>query len=382
MSAPAKRRKTSRPSAAHHLSTLTPSHPQSQNPASLLPATTSGPLLSKGKAYSERTTAISSGFSAPTTDDLPDLAQDVDLAQPSLGDLALASHPPPALPTSAQEGAAPNASSKLLPIPSTSLSRILAQSLHSQDLILLESCLQHRSPALVRASVQRLPQSLALPLLDACVERLSKGGRTGGKGGGAAANTERAETLVEWVRAVLLCHTAYLLTVPDVVTRLAGLYSILNARLALHPRLLTLSGRLDLVLGQLEMRDSIPLAPHALPTKGEKGKGKKGKGRKYVEGESEEEDGAGVEVERGEGEEGSVEDVELGASEEEEEDEDEDEEEGEDVLMDDVDEELEGDEDEDEEEEDEDEEDEGEVKANGFLHAEDSEEEEEEEESE
>ncbi|EJU00922.1 NUC189-domain-containing protein [Dacryopinax primogenitus] len=354
-----KKRTKSRPQASHHLSTsLTLS-----SPSPLLPPPSpanGGQHKSKQPRYSEFRTAVTSGTSAPEVADFdfPSLAAEE--AEPTLGSLL----PPssnPTLPSQSQSQPLP------IPIPSTSLARILAQSLHSSDTLLLESCLQHRKPAIVLQSVQRLPPALAVPLLDACVERL---GRSRGKGaGGGAAGSERAAALVEWIRAVLVCHSAYLLTIPELVTRLSGLYSTLCARLSLQPRLLTLSGRLGVVLSQLERRE---VEPPLVLTPGKK------RGKRYVEGESELEDVGEREVLERE-EEGSVEDVELGGSEGDvdmDDDDEEEEEEEEDVLED-----EEDDEDVDEEDDDDDEE-VDETKKNGFLHDEDEDEDEQEDEDE
>ena len=125
---------------------------------------------------------------------------------------------------------------------------------------------------------------------------------------------------------------------PDLVTRLAGLHATLTARLSLRESLLSLSGRLDMVLQQVDLRSSAAPAPMA-------SRGKKGKApahadtpvtRRYVEGESDEEDVMEVELEEG-SDTGSIEDVELGATSEsevesdaEEEEEEEEEEDGED----------------------------------------------------
>lgn len=113
---------------------------------------------------------------------------------------------------------------------------------------------------------------------------------------------------------------------PDLVSRLSSLHATLTARLVLHDRLLTLNGRLDLMLSQIELRSSK--APAIVVPKG-KSKGRKGHGKsheplakaplKYVEGESsdsEAEEGMelseeGVDIEDSE-DEGSVEDIQLG----------------------------------------------------------------------
>lgn len=101
-----------------------------------------------------------------------------------------------------------------LSIPIQSLSRTLVQALHSNDTRLLELCLMHTNPPVVLNTVKRLPPQLAVPLLLACVERLGRGARAGtGKGGGAGASSQRGTGLIRWIRAVLVVHTAHLVTV-------------------------------------------------------------------------------------------------------------------------------------------------------------------------
>lgn len=95
-------------------------------------------------------------------------------------------------------------------IPATTLTTTLLQSLHSSDAPLLESCLAHSNPTLIRATVKRLPSGgLVLALLEALVERLgrAKGGKQG------TAGVKRSRGLVEWVRQVLVVHVGFLVTV-------------------------------------------------------------------------------------------------------------------------------------------------------------------------
>ena len=134
----------------------------------------------------------------------------------------------------------------------------------------------------------------------------------------------------------------------DLVARLAGLHATLTARLSLRESLLSLSGRLDMVLQQVNLRAFA--APAPLSNGGKKGKTPAGAAgsrepRRYVEGESEQEEAEAMDVELEEASDvGSVEDIELGAEsgseadddgdmgelEDEDEDEDEESEEGED----------------------------------------------------
>ncbi|KAH8086604.1 NUC189-domain-containing protein [Cristinia sonorae] len=252
--------------------------------------------------------------------------------------------------------------------PASSLTRTLIQALHSSDANLLETCLAHSNATLIQNTVRRLPPQLVVPLITACVERLGRGKGVGrGKGGGAGAGAQRGTGLVRWIRAVLVVHGGHLLTMPDLVARLSGLHATLSTRLALQESLLSLSGRLDMVISQIEMRSSSAPAPLPLPSK----KGRKNKKKKdaktpetsrYVEGQSsdeEEADEMDVEVESGD-DAGSVEDIELGGSDEDEssaeDSEDEDDEDGDE------------DEDDDEEHDDEDEDSEGGgAKLNGFI---------------
>lgn len=121
---------------------------------------------------------------------------------------------------------------------------------------------------------------------------------------------------------------------PDLVARLSALHSTLTSRLTLQERLLSLSGRLDLVLSQVELRSGNAPAPLPVRSKNIKKRGTAKAAQKYIEGESsdEEEEGEQMEVELEGGDdddEGSIEDVEFGG-ESDSEDGDEDESEGED----------------------------------------------------
>lgn len=101
-----------------------------------------------------------------------------------------------------------------LTVPADSLSRTLTQALHSSDARLLETCLAHSNQTLIRNTVRSLPPQLAVPLIQACVERLGRGHAGANlKGGGGGASAQRGSTLIKWVKAVLIAHTAHLMTV-------------------------------------------------------------------------------------------------------------------------------------------------------------------------
>ena len=105
---------------------------------------------------------------------------------------------------------------------------------------------------------------------------------------------------------------------PDLVARLSSLHATLTARLALQERLLTLSGRLELVLAQIELQSSRAPAP-LIPRSDQGKKGQPFNTRRptrYVEGESTDEDEMDIEIEQGSGEDGSdVEEIGLGGPE-------------------------------------------------------------------
>ncbi|KAG6378869.1 hypothetical protein JVT61DRAFT_13149 [Boletus reticuloceps] len=218
-------------------------------------------------------------------------------------------------------------------VPAHSLTRTLIQALHSSDSRLLETCLAHSDTTLIRNTVRRLPPQLSLPLLLVCMERLGRGARAANmKGGGGGASSQRGTVLITWIKMTLAIHSSHLMTLqmPDLVARLAGLHATLTTRLALHESLLSLNGKLDTVLSQIEMRSSS--APASLASKNRTPAHPDNARRptRYVEGESEEEEDQMMNIEppiESGDEEGSVEDVELGG-ESEDGDKDEDESEG------------------------------------------------------
>ncbi|KAN0063152.1 Small subunit (SSU) processome component [Thecaphora frezii] len=128
----------------------------------------------------------------------------------------------------------------------------LSQALHSGDNSLLTSCLNHNDAGLIRATVRGISGPLAVKLLEECVARLNgAGGSNVSKG---TIGSQRARALIEWIRATLLIHMGYLMSLPHLVSRMSSLHSTLSSRIATHERLLSLNGRLELVLSQIEAR--------------------------------------------------------------------------------------------------------------------------------
>lgn len=75
----------------------------------------------------------------------------------------------------------------------------------------------------------------------------------------AKAKPSRGLMLIAWVKAVLSSHASYLMTVPDVAQKLAPLYSLVDARVSVFQRLLSLSGRLDLIMTQVLRLSTRPI---------------------------------------------------------------------------------------------------------------------------
>ncbi|WFD31210.1 Small subunit (SSU) processome component [Malassezia sp. CBS 17886] len=147
-----------------------------------------------------------------------------------------------------------------------SLASSLTQALHSGDHALLTACLVHSDPGLIRTTVRRISGPLAVRLLEACVDRLNRGGvRSKGALGSA-----RARGIVEWIHQAMTCHTAYLMSLPSLVARLAQLHHSIAARLATYERLLALKGRLELVMSQIDMNMAYAADEAPLQVQGQK----------------------------------------------------------------------------------------------------------------
>ena len=223
-----------------------------------------------------------------------------------------------------------------------SLASSLSQALHSGDTSLLTSCLNHSDAILIRNTVRKISGPLAVKLLEECVNRLN--GVNGSHASKGSMGSQKARGLMEWVRAALLNHMGYLMSLPNLVSRLSGLHATLTARLATHERLLSLNGRLELVLSQIEARAAYvsQAGNNAIRVQGVKfgkktqgdaasqanvvGKERK-KGKRWVE-ESDDSDSDAMAVDGEDGvlvrdeddEDGDVQDIALGANDSEDED--------------------------------------------------------------
>ncbi|KAG6896742.1 hypothetical protein C0992_006404 [Termitomyces sp. T32_za158] len=294
------------------------------------------PLTSNQRYAEGSSLAVGSGIDLGQNEEMDDLPLrdvdgnlDVDLAELSLGQrlTALSGEADQVVSESDEETTVKSsrrrAKNDITVVPANSLTRTLIQALHSSDTRLLETCLAHSEQTLIRNTVRRLPPQLAVPLITACVERLGRGARAGNmKGGGGGASSQRGTGLITWIKTTLTVHSGHLMTIPDLVARLSGLHATLTSRLTLQESLLSLNGKLDMVISQIELRSSAAPAP-LVPRKGkEPSHPQTVEVQRYVEGESDNDSGADeqMEVEAESGDEvGSVEDIELGGESDEEE---------------------------------------------------------------
>ena len=130
-----------------------------------------------------------------------------------------------------------------------SLSQILAQSLQNGDKQMLEAALcvssaQHAK--VLQVSLMRLPATMVLPLLEAITKRLTMKPR-------------RAMHLMPWLKNLLLCHAGYLSTIPSAAKMLAPLQQSIEERMCNLNPMQKLSGRLELILKQAELREMIKI---------------------------------------------------------------------------------------------------------------------------
>ncbi|KNC51964.1 WD40 repeat-containing protein [Thecamonas trahens ATCC 50062] len=126
-----------------------------------------------------------------------------------------------------------------------SLKRMLVQALHSGDNQLLEYCLGMSTHGTIMATVRQLPTARIVALLKILTDKLRS-------------RPARGTRLVPWIRAILVTHTAFLLSVPGLSAMLTPLYQTFEERLAVYDKLMKLNGRLDLVLSQVSADDAAP----------------------------------------------------------------------------------------------------------------------------
>ena len=119
-----------------------------------------------------------------------------------------------------------------------SLVVLVEQSLQSGDEGMLESCLECSEKDVVEETAKRLPTELVVPFLRKLVAKFEK-------------KPTRGVLLTQWIHGLLRFHVSFLLSVPELSQQLAALSQMLEHRLGTYSRLVSLAGRLDLLISQI-----------------------------------------------------------------------------------------------------------------------------------
>ncbi|XP_031722668.1 WD repeat-containing protein 43 [Anarrhichthys ocellatus] len=120
---------------------------------------------------------------------------------------------------------------------------LLLQGLESKDASILNKVFQTRKEMVIKKTVARLPLSAVLPLVEELTKRLQ-------------GHPFTAVLMVRWLKAVLMHHTSYLASLPDLVTQLGVLYHMIESRVKMFHKLTKLHGKLYLLTTQVATSDS------------------------------------------------------------------------------------------------------------------------------
>ncbi|XP_005738818.1 WD repeat-containing protein 43 [Pundamilia nyererei] len=119
---------------------------------------------------------------------------------------------------------------------------LLVQGLESNDASILNKVFQTRKEMVIKKTVARLPLSAVLPLVEELTKRLQ-------------GHPFTAALMVRWLKAVLMHHTSYLASLPDLVTQLGVLYHMIESRVKMFHKLTKLDGKLYLLMTQMATSD-------------------------------------------------------------------------------------------------------------------------------
>ncbi|XP_030574416.1 WD repeat-containing protein 43 isoform X1 [Archocentrus centrarchus] len=120
---------------------------------------------------------------------------------------------------------------------------LLVQGLESNDANILNKVFQTRKEMVIKKTVARLPLPAVLPLVEELTKRLQ-------------GHPFMAVLMVRWLKAVLMHHTSYLASLPDLVTQLGVLYHMIESRVKMFHKLTKLHGKLYLLMTQMATTDS------------------------------------------------------------------------------------------------------------------------------
>ncbi|XP_056151596.1 WD repeat-containing protein 43 [Lampris incognitus] len=115
---------------------------------------------------------------------------------------------------------------------------LLVQGLESKDANILNKVFQTRKDGVIKKTVARLPLPAVLPMIEEISKRLQ-------------GHPFTAVLMVRWLKAVLMHHTSYLSSLPDLVTQLGVLYHMIESRVRMFHKLTKLHGKLYLLTTQM-----------------------------------------------------------------------------------------------------------------------------------
>ena len=134
-----------------------------------------------------------------------------------------------------------------------SLATLLSQAISNEDKALLEKCLSVKNPKTILKTSRMLTPVDATKLIKILIQRLH-------------ASPRRATELSTWIKSILIHHAGYFSGMGTCKESLSNLHQIIDSRLSTYQSLLSLSGRLDLVLSSVdssgkygEMSENNPL---------------------------------------------------------------------------------------------------------------------------
>ncbi|XP_029478974.1 WD repeat-containing protein 43 [Oncorhynchus nerka] len=115
---------------------------------------------------------------------------------------------------------------------------LLVQGLESKDANILNKVFQTRKDMLIKKTVARVPLPAVLPLVEEITKRMQ-------------GHPYMAVLMVRWLKAVLMQHTSYLASLPDLVFQLGVLYHMIESRVKMFHKLTKLHGKLYLLMTQV-----------------------------------------------------------------------------------------------------------------------------------
>eukprot|EP00112_Aurelia_sp_Birch-Aquarium-sp1_P018430 Seg44.1 transcript_id=Seg44.1/GoldUCD/mRNA.D3Y31 product="WD repeat-containing protein 43" protein_id=Seg44.1/GoldUCD/D3Y31 len=124
----------------------------------------------------------------------------------------------------------------------SSVTQMLTQGLHSGDDKLIDNVLySSNKEAVIMPTIKRLPKASVLTLINKVVQRIQR-------------NPARGYVLTIWIKVIMTVHMTYLMSIPNLMSSLSGLYQSLESRTKVYPKLSKLHGRLDLLITHVSQR--------------------------------------------------------------------------------------------------------------------------------